>query len=711
MSYEQKLFFLLMLLVILPCILLAGFAMQALTGQKVLIEQKIQEGYKALAHSTQKRILDRIKTKENFINTILLQSPWLGKEPSVPLLEKPLKEDRFFKFVYIIDFDYNIIYPRERFSRLVTDTFIPVENYNVFEAAYRHEFQNRDYNAAIEEYEQIAREAHDQRSESVGYALMAIARCHYKTDRIDRALEKYQELATFFSNRSDLQGLTFLIHAKSQIAELYKKQNDNIAYYKTLVDLLQFIVENEDSLLKAQYQYHYRQLDEKLSILTQDSTISVENRNRFLQQREEIFQKQEQMNLDEEALRTAHRYILPLLKLITRQDRYSSGYLDYRIGSQVYLAYYHPLTSGDGHLKGYLISTVDIQHCLKEIIMPILQSQAGGKEIFLAVVDQTNQAVLGEIPGQFYQVASQHLAPVFTFWSVAVYLEHFRSLDELSRYRSRIYFVGVIIVILILLIGVYSTIATFIREMKSARLKSDFVSNVTHELKTPLTAIKMFVETLLERSMNKDEQRECLQIIAAETNRLQRLIDRILDFAKMEQKRRTFHLIIQDMEVLVREVVAHFQNQIPESEAVVIQINVEPGLPKILVDAEAVGEALMNLLSNASKYNDKPQRHIEISCARRGDNYLAIAVKDNGVGIPKQEFSRIFQNFYRIENSHMKHIPGTGLGLALVDSIVKAHRGKIEVESKVGVGSVFTMVLNCQQSENLKADVGVKNQL
>lgn len=700
MNYEHKLFFLLLLLVVLPCIVLSVFALQAMLGQKILIEQKIKESYTALAESIHKRVLDQVKTKDNLVHQAVHHQVWLNKEPSIPHLTSVLNVP-FFKFVYITDKDYNIVYPQQRPHNIVAAVLTPIEHYNLLEPAHIYEFRQQDFAAAIREYQKIVVEEKEQKLEAVGYALIAIARCNLKANNLDKALETYQYLATLCRDRNDSQALSFMIDAKSQMAGIYQKK-DTLAYYQTLLELLELLSYNEYCIAKPKYIYHYNKLTEELNKLELEQAVSSEERYALLKQREKVLNDREQMLAREKFLNQAKQYLIPRLKILTEKKR-DTGYLEYRSGRETSLAYYRELQNS-GEFMGHVVYEINLQYALEEIIIPILQSQGGGKDMLFTIVDRDNKPVAGAIPPQFFIIVSQPLSPVFPFWYIAVCLKNIRSLDELSRLRSQIYIGGIVVVILLFVIGMYITIATFIREIKSARLKSDFLSNISHELKTPLTSITMFVETLLMgRTSSKEEQIECLQIIAAETERLRRLIDRILSFAKMEQKKRPLHFSLQNIGKLVQETGDYFKsNQVPaRGETLDTSIQVEPNLPEMFVDPEAFEEVLNNLLSNAYKYNNKQQKKIELSCKKISSSGLAISVKDNGMGIAKTELRRIFQKFYRSENPETRNIEGTGLGLALVEAIVKAHKGKIKVKSKVNIGSEFIIFLYQQRRENL----------
>jgi two-component system, OmpR family, phosphate regulon sensor histidine kinase PhoR len=228
------------------------------------------------------------------------------------------------------------------------------------------------------------------------------------------------------------------------------------------------------------------------------------------------------------------------------------------------------------------------------------------------------------------------------------------------------------------------------REASLSRLQSDFVSKVSHELRTPLTSIRMFAETLALRRGNKDAEQKCIDGLEQETARLQALIDRLLDWGRMESGHREFQLRQTDVADVVtaaldtlRPVVEHLNAQ--------VRVDVPPNLPRIMADREAMTDALVNLLTNACKYGGDPVE-IELSARASGDR-VRIAVADNGKGIHASEHTRIFQKFYRVDDRLAREQEGSGLGLAIVKHVMRAHGGRVEVKSAPGSGSVFTLVV------------------
>ncbi|AKU90159.1 sensor histidine kinase [Vulgatibacter incomptus] len=240
-------------------------------------------------------------------------------------------------------------------------------------------------------------------------------------------------------------------------------------------------------------------------------------------------------------------------------------------------------------------------------------------------------------------------------------------------------------------VGVVLTSRAVYREAKLSRLKSDFVSHVSHELRTPLTAIRMFVETLrLGRVRSEDERLECLDHLDKEAERLAVLVDRILDWARIESGRRVFRKVETPSAEVARKAVEVFDRQ-QLAPPGLIRMEIPEGLPPVEVDREAIEVVLVNLLTNAHKYtNSNKEIHLKV---RATGKRVFFDVEDNGPGIPSAERKRIFEHFYRVDDLLTRRTEGTGLGLAIAKRIAEAHGGRIEVGGEVGKGSRFTVAL------------------
>jgi two-component system phosphate regulon sensor histidine kinase PhoR len=257
----------------------------------------------------------------------------------------------------------------------------------------------------------------------------------------------------------------------------------------------------------------------------------------------------------------------------------------------------------------------------------------------------------------------------------------------------RDYLFGGLIVALVIttVIGTAATLAVLYREARLAKLQTDFVNKVSHDLRTPLTSIRMFVETLqMGRLRERERQQEALEIIATETERLSALINRLLDWARMESGRRRYERRPVPVGVIVDRALEALAPQLLAQPAEV-ECNLPEDLPCVVGDEDALVGALIDVLQNAHKYTG-PEKRIVVS-ARAVDHGVAIRVADNGPGIPAPEQKRIFDKFYRAKDPLDRTIEGSGLGLAMVKHIVKAHGGRVSVESQPGAGAAFTIAL------------------
>ncbi|HID94795.1 MAG TPA: PAS domain S-box protein [Candidatus Latescibacteria bacterium] len=221
--------------------------------------------------------------------------------------------------------------------------------------------------------------------------------------------------------------------------------------------------------------------------------------------------------------------------------------------------------------------------------------------------------------------------------------------------------------------------------------RREFVVNVSHELKTPLTSIKGFVETLVEGGISDPENSmKFLKIIQQHTERLDNLVNDLLELSSIESGELPMNFEKIRLKELIAHTVASFSDRLSQKNQL-LNIAVTPEDLDGWIDEEKMHWALSNLLDNAHKYTPSGGQ-IEISATQELDR-VKIEVSDNGEGIPKEHLPRIFERFYRVDKARSRQLGGTGLGLAIVKHIVLAHGGEISVESKVGVGTTFTIYL------------------
>jgi two-component system phosphate regulon sensor histidine kinase PhoR len=267
-------------------------------------------------------------------------------------------------------------------------------------------------------------------------------------------------------------------------------------------------------------------------------------------------------------------------------------------------------------------------------------------------------------------------------------IERALGMTDTSGQGLRIYGGAIALVLVILSAGVGLLLRDIAREARTNRLRSDFVSSVSHELKTPITLIRLYSETLLRPDAFREEDRDGFySIIVRESERLGRLVDRILTFSRVERGDQVYNLEEGDVAPVIARVVEDYREYL-ERAGFRLERALAPSAPPVRFDSGALSQAVVNLLDNAVKYSGDSR---EIAVRLSAENgCVAFEVEDHGLGIPAAERERIFGRFYRVPNGSGKG--GYGLGLFLVRHIMDAHGGRVDVDSEPGRGSRFRLM-------------------
>jgi signal transduction histidine kinase len=315
---------------------------------------------------------------------------------------------------------------------------------------------------------------------------------------------------------------------------------------------------------------------------------------------------------------------------------------------------------------------------------------APSSAVAITISDENQRILYSNVAAQNGYLLETNFDRPFSNWKAGIGLKN-TNLDELAR-QSFLHSAGATVLVLVFLLGgIALTIRATDREARLAQAKSNFVSNVSHELKTPLSLLSLFSEILALGRVNSEEKKtEYYRIIRHESLRLNKMIDNILDFSKIEAGRKKYVFAHSDMAKVVEDVLSNYRYQIINS-GFDIQTNIQPGLPPVLIDRDAMAQAISNLLDNAIKYSGEVKQ-LSITAKTLGTD-LSIEIADQGIGIPRAEQAKVFEKFYRVGNGLVHDVKGSGLGLSLVKHIIEAHQGTITVDSDVGKGSRFTILL------------------
>jgi len=319
-----------------------------------------------------------------------------------------------------------------------------------------------------------------------------------------------------------------------------------------------------------------------------------------------------------------------------------------------------------------------------------------GSSVGFRVLDDREELVAGmNFGGQDYKEPAFLSIPMgehFPGWQIEYYFQDEEIFAQASRRQNMIYiWTGVLVIVLVLTAGLFAG-RLVNRQIRLNRLKNDFVATVSHELKTPLSSIRVLVDTLLEgRHQDQQQVEDYLQMMSRENERLNRLIDNFLTFSRMERNKQVIEISPADAAAIARAAAGAVKTKYKKCDCQ-LALQIDEPLPEVAADFDAMVMVLVNLLDNGCKYSYDDYKKVELKVYAR-DGSVFFVVVDEGIGLSKRAQKCIFDRFYRVDQSLSRRVEGSGLGLSIVKYIVDAHQGTIEVKSAPDQGSTFTVRL------------------
>lgn len=559
--------------------------------------------------------------------------------------------------VLVLDENELAAYPSGRLLYYPVTTPVPEPDATVFARGEALEFRRRDLTAAARVYRQVA-----QSPDSLvrAGALLRLARTEHKAQRLDAALDTYHELATL--GRTPVGGLPaepVARHASLAVLDGLSRTEELRREAEAL---------NTDlhaarwRFTRAQYEFYAAEVCGRINCDAATDAAAVSAKQAIAAGAEWLWNRRGAIEGGGQDLTWLDGR--PVLVVWQRAA-----------GRMV------ALVGGSAHLAQDWIGALEL----------LLEEQ--GVEV--AFSDVNGNGLTGPVGAGPDLLVTRTVADTRLPWTLQVAsadpLADFAQLQE----RRRLMLLGLAALALFVIVGLYAVMRGVSRELAVARLQSDFVAAVSHEFRTPLTSLKQLAELLSSGRVASDERRaRYYEVMERETGRLHRLVEGLLDFGRMEAGALEFSWERVTPSDLVRRVVTEFETELGES-GYHVELSADATAPTVRADSEALGRAVWNLLDNAVKYSpDRKTVWVDVS---QVDGRLAIAVRDQGVGIPAVEREMVFQKFIRGTSSNGSGIKGTGIGLAMVKHIVEAHGGEVRVESEVGQGSTFTILIPVEE--------------
>jgi len=695
--HEIRLTIIFLSLIIVPSGLLAYFSWRALENEKLLSQQLLEETYRQFAHFAGRELDHELEKAEKrwaaAVKEILLEQNFTTTDFEALIQNEPLIATGF-----LLTAPGEVAYPLN--LTLQADDNLPkiwekesyLREHEIFGELVNRgedlEYRRHDLNGALASYREVLSKVTNPQLR--GRAESNVGRVQQKQGDWAAALSTFQHLLAAYPEIRDENKTCLRFLAQYQIAVSLENLGRDQEALMTLLRLHQDLLERSDTINMFQYS-HFLGLIQDLAQRLLASPRLPDAAD---------YQTQFRGLAEQNKKRIGQKYFLQLLdrkltEMVIERKHYKAKfrYIADDADGESYLLAYHALPDQAGvYARGLVGFQIDLAQLGERLAAAILSNFKHADKVSFAILNDKGDYVIGSAKPAPSPIAVQTLAAPFDFWQVAVYLNQTPNPPgRRGDFRATLGLWLISLLLLSILAGAYFFIRHARRETRLSQMKSTFVSNVSHEFRTPLASIKMFAE-LMERRVTVDQKaKQYLRVISRECERLQRLIENVLDFSKIERGFKPYNFEFEDPALALHAAIEAFRPH-AAANGFSLAVDIADDLPELRLDADAISQVMLNLLSNAVKYSDEIKAiRVRAYCDGR---HVAVEVADRGIGIDATEIPKIFDDFYRVDQRlSSPQQGGMGLGLTLARHIVRAHGSDISVRSEVGRGSTFSFTL------------------
>jgi signal transduction histidine kinase len=690
---RRKIVLLFLLAILLPSLVVGYLSFKTFSERRTIVKSLLESNLWISGEAALKSVEDALfEYEKEALKSENFKSLTQSETNDRNLMTSSSVSKEVFGQLFLLNSEFDVIVLRSSHSD--TSGFQPEGDesgdpfYNAFREGERTEFSQRDYAQAAELYKKAASAAPSE--DKIALALGALGRCLLSLEKYQEAYRTYKDLSMKYGHLTDKVGHPYGIAAGFQLYEIESRLNGEKSGLKSLLDLYEKIRSGTWTTSLSLYDFFIGEIETILDHKTAEGKFPE------IQKSYDILKAQKSAYLEDLIFMDfLKREAVPQIRERSILSQAADTSFPRRFlvshGENACLISYTHLPEFQSKRTYYGGLCWDFDSLKRELFKLLTDLEESGRSHF-QILDEKGRQIITD---KNEPVSDDALSLSFRHfplpWKLLVSQP---GLDELARTtRRENFFYGVLLVIIMILmiLGAILIARDISRESETTRLKTEFVHNISHELKTPLTLIRLYGETLqYKKSLSEEEKDDAYEIITKESERLSHLINNVLDFSRIEMGRKEFDFKKGDLAQVVRDTLESYRYHL-EKKGFTIHEEIAADIPEMIFDDEAVASVLINLLSNALKFS--PQEKVVFVRLFRDDGQVVLQVQDKGIGISQKELSRIFDRFYRSGRDAVAEAKGSGLGLTLVKHITEAHGGRIDVESRPREGTTFSIIL------------------
>jgi signal transduction histidine kinase len=688
---QRKILAIFMMGILVPSLLVCYLSWESFSTRREayrnVIESQLWMAGEAAIESIERSLEEyetQILSSENFSPLSTLRGRFREFEESLARSEEK---------IFVLDADFQIVFPQAGSDDI---PFVQWEQFpsdspftSLFRRAEYLEFTQEKFAQAAELYRRCILSTPIKQLKA--YALERYGRCLALTKRLDEAVGVYRQLIEEYGGYENRVGLPYGLVAAIAWLEVFRGQLIQRDLLEMLIDVLDKLRNGEWSVNKSSYDYCSQEFE-----LVLKKELTEDKYPELLRSYDRILEKPPSYLKELEFEKLLAENIVPILKekvgLAQYSDEPLKGRLPVTCDESYFLISYSRLrdfSSDQDFYAGFCWNLDDLKNRRIPEIASSLERASG---IQVRLLEEENQ---DDRPGKTNGDSRDALSVTFRQfpfpWRFVITQSALERLRNAGLRENILHGLLAVLILGLILLAAFLIARDISRESETIRHKTDFVQNISHELKTPLTLIRLYGEILRDKkTLPEEDLREASEVIIGESERLSHMINNVLDFSRIERGVKEFNMKTDQLAGAVKDTLESYRYHL-EKKGFAIREEIHSDLPPTVFDREAMASVLINLLGNAMKFSPE-RKEVFIRLFRR-ENSAVLQVEDRGRGIPKKDLNKIFQRFYRSEEKAVSGSRGSGLGLTIVKYIAEAHKGTIEVESQPGKGSTFSVIL------------------